>query len=470
VLNLNCLDSLANRSVTVAVRAIAKEDAASYQNGAEGTFRTVELPVRMDAPQTSSLGWSASAQTLSADAFEANAGTLTIAQSYDEYGNYEAVLEVTDADGNHLANLQDGTGCTVNSGNPLSFMGDLGSGELQVSGIPAKYAGQYLQVTIRAVGASSLSSVWTVCTQRFRLPKIQLSTPALQNGTFSESYTADGATAEFTQQAVSFDPVDFAGQYAIEIIHAPRALVSEGDEGYTELAVSYVTVKKEQTGYSVFCTNAESDTGGMAQALGTVVPGGEIMLPYSVVSGQGAALVTVAARLAVSAEGRITLVLPDYNKNPGATSDPTQSVVVRAAATDADDYTDSAQAVWYRTQIDSKASVSIKTVDSQIEMPAQSMFTLTTVDQTETSYQISAHEKDWIVLEIADDQRKKTARYSMPGREVSAQIASLLRLRREEWGASGGHSVTIRAQFVSEDQGVSGWIEFTVPLEVLQNS
>lgn len=181
--------------LSIYVVANVKDDSAFYKDSAAGIARDFTVPKRLDTPSavatiSPEYGPEDSPFTGITEAQFTNEGikvTVPNGESGIKYVMTAAVYETNDVDdesglplGEAVYKVTSGNGQEVlamtNAGNDASYT---------ITGIPRDYAGKYLFICFRKTSDSAISSRWSAY-QQFRLPRVQLESPQLNEGTINE--------------------------------------------------------------------------------------------------------------------------------------------------------------------------------------------------------------------------------------------------------------------------------------------
>ena len=278
-------------TVSVSVKAIAKENDNIYRTGIDGVPRELALTTRLSVPAADKLTgnpvWKSS-KFMTIDTLKDTGITLNMTSASDEAKSdpqayYELAVDVMDSQTvtEPLQTLiyKQGEQYTDSDGNKqtadaTSMSGDLTNGTYTLNSvtqqIDPKYAGKWLRVALRAVSASNISSYWTDANPDteaaqakyawIQIPRVQLARPEVTKNTVLDPNVqfSDENSADLTRQVLDFNTVTNADDYVLTVIQNGILKHLDG-KNYTVSYVHWIYLDKTDAGYDVYYATSNPD-------------------------------------------------------------------------------------------------------------------------------------------------------------------------------------------------------------------
>lgn len=365
--------------ISITVTAIAREDKDSvqytYRNGVTSASLETDIPIRLEAPDMGRDGdpdtnMTATVKTpVSVEDFEK--GCITLHMKRETGVKYQIALQIfetrgdAESAGNPIGEIQ---GLPAKDDENRVYMNEQADDcTYTVTGIPAKYAGKWLRVILRAVSDNSISSLWTEDDtdmeyfdgtviknhnkvepyRLFQLPAVQVNPvkvgesvgvetieyDLLNNGVPDGSYKAAAA-----QNVITFTTVDYADDYQLNIIQTPQAAErtatpANADMVASDLILMNMKLNEDENGYTIGYQSSElpdrilddgDDGTAEIQEISLQIDGDAVILPYKkmipiIETDDGSFTLEVEASLKAERDEKtglimFTLILPDTEK------------------------------------------------------------------------------------------------------------------------------------------------------------
>lgn len=489
--------------LAISIQAIARSGSSNYRNSIEGVIREVTLPERLGVPDVKLMYLQQEYHEdtfLTLDAFQAGLNLVfNLGEGSDELqGRYELAMAVYDSvtaadDMSKVENTGDDgemQGCwnygsieTVSTKvKPITMNGNLFEAGYVLK-LNDAYAGKWLKIAMRSVSESNVSSQWsdedettdkTVNYVWLQITRVQLSVPELDQGTKVLYYNEDGRwdrnpesaggsnQMDITQSSLSFNLVDNANQYQLQLIRTGTDDQSLGTIRY----VDWIYLEKSAGGYDVFYMTSDPEYTGIPVAehtceinpaavwLGTITDGAFALLPYETDVADSALtnaeIYTSSSYIQLNDDGKgFTLVLPDALAI-GHYSDPadlvTSQVSVQAKSSEILRYEASRVRDWYR--VDS-SHTNVVTLENYGDAPTSTL-QLKVSERSGIAYELYNDNNDnWMVYEVVISEGNtvlkqdyiSTYGIGTPG----ASVATTALLSDEDFAAYQGKQISIRA-------------------------
>lgn len=342
------LSSFRKERISITVQSVAKENDTTYRNGLLSPVREMTVPERLLPPQMgmpegfdknnmTAVNY-AEEQVMSVDDFVTSALILNMKKDGQSAGasqvDYQIALELyeTEKDAKEGKNPVEASEAGLpgrSDDNKVTMVYSTASGEYTytIQNLPITYAGKWVRVVLRSLGASSISSVWTdekdpgyagidgeipevePC-MVFKLPSVQVDTvefrelddtEAWEKGIYTvyedgvevkDDTTGETMTVDAVQRWVWFDMVDYADDYQIVMVQTPqqadkKALITENKPFWQVSDVNWITLEKvsndaaDKTYSLTYQTTEGADAGALTKETKTIsMDKPEITIPY----------------------------------------------------------------------------------------------------------------------------------------------------------------------------------------------